>query len=145
MKKLFFITALFLLSSASSSFAQSPDAILGQWITEGEKSYVEIYKCEQLYCGKIVWLKNPKDEEGREKVDKKNPDESLRNRKLLGLPILWSFRHNGENLWENGKIYDPQDGKTYSCKMTLEGEKLKVRGFIGFSLLGRTAVWTRKS
>ncbi|MFZ5907440.1 MAG: DUF2147 domain-containing protein [Nitrospirota bacterium] len=52
---------------------------------------------------------------------------------------------SGEDQWEGGKIYDPQNGKTYSCKIKLEGQKLRVRGFIGFSLLGRTAVWTRKT
>jgi hypothetical protein len=46
--------------------------------------------------------------------------------------------------WSQGKIYDPKNGKTYSCKMTLEGNELKVRGYVGFSLLGRTTVWTRK-
>lgn len=145
MKRLLLISAAFILFAAHSAYAQSSDAILGEWVTEGDKSFVEIYKCDELYCGRIVWLKNPKDGEGKEKVDRKNPDETLRNRTLLGLPILWGFRYRGEGEWENGKIYDPQNGKTYSCKMQLDGETLKVRGFIGFSLLGRTAVWTRKS
>jgi len=145
MKKLFLISAVLMMFTASFVFAESPDAILGEWVTEGDKSFVEIYKCDELYCGKIIWLKNPKDEEGKEKVDKKNPDETMRNRKLLGLPILWGFTYSGEGKWEKGKIYDPQNGKTYSCRIKLEGEKLKVRGFIGFSLLGRTSVWTKKS
>ncbi len=144
MKKLFLISAVLMLFTASPVFAGSPDAILGEWVTEGDKSFVEIYKCDELFCGKIVWLKNPKDEEGKEKVDKKNPDETMRSRKLLGLPILWGFTYSGEDEWKEGKIYDPQNGKTYSCRIKLEGEKLKVRGFIGFSLLGRTSVWTRK-
>ncbi|MCG2721245.1 MAG: DUF2147 domain-containing protein [Thermodesulfovibrionales bacterium] len=71
MKKLFLISAVLMIFAASSVFAESPNAILGEWVTEGDKSFVEIYKCDELYCGKIVWLKNPKDEEGKEKVDKK--------------------------------------------------------------------------
>ena len=77
-------------------------------------------------------------------MDSKNPDESLKARKLMGLQILSGFRYAGDETWEAGKIYDPKNGKTYSCKMRLEGENLKIRGFIGISLLGRTTVWSRK-
>ncbi|MEW6586440.1 MAG: DUF2147 domain-containing protein [Nitrospirota bacterium] len=136
---------MFFLFTSSYAFAECPDEIVGQWYTDGEKSLVEIYKCEDLYCGKIVRLKNPKDEEGKDKVDKNNPDESLRSRRLLGLPIAWGFRANGDNTWEGGKIYDPRNGKTYSCKIKFEGNKLKVRGYIGFSLFGRTTTWTKKT
>jgi uncharacterized protein (DUF2147 family) len=62
----------------------------------------------------------------------------------MGLDILSGFKYGGGNIWQDGKIYDPKNGKTYSCKMTLEGNELKVRGYVGFSLLGRTTVWTRK-
>jgi uncharacterized protein (DUF2147 family) len=55
-----------------------------------------------------------------------------------------NFTFNGEKMWAGGKIYDPENGKTYSCKMVLDGEQyLKVRGYIGISLLGRTEIWTR--
>jgi uncharacterized protein (DUF2147 family) len=63
---------------------------------------------------------------------------------IPGPPLLWGFKYKGANKWEGGKIYDPNNGKTYSCKMTLEGNTLKVRGFVGISLLGRTTIWTRK-
>jgi uncharacterized protein (DUF2147 family) len=144
MKYIFFVIAAFLLFPVYL-YAQGADSILGQWYTEEGRSIVEIYKCDQHYCGKIVWLKYPKDEEGREKVDKENPDETKRTRKLAGLNILWGFSYEGEDGWENGKIYDPKNGKTYSCRMRLDGDTLNVRGYIGFSLLGRTAVWSRKT
>jgi uncharacterized protein (DUF2147 family) len=63
---------------------------------------------------------------------------------ILGLPILRDFKYKGANEWEGGKIYDPKNGKTYSCKMTLQGNTLKVRGFVGISLLGRTTIGTKK-
>jgi uncharacterized protein (DUF2147 family) len=138
------ISACLLLVPARS-FAQDADSIVGQWYTEEGRSIVEIYKCDTYYCGKILWLKYPEDEEGREKVDKENPDETKRTRKLIGLNILWGFSYEGEDGWEDGKIYDPKNGKTYSCRITLDGDNLKVRGYIGFSLLGRTTVWTRKA
>jgi uncharacterized protein (DUF2147 family) len=58
---------------------------------------------------------------------------------------MTNFVYDEDNVWNDGKIYDPKTGKTYSCKMTLSGNKksLDVRGFIGFSLIGRTSVWTR--
>ena len=62
----------------------------------------------------------------------------------MGLQILSGFRYAGDGTWEAGKIYDPKNGKTYSCKMRLDGENLKIRGFIGISLFGRTTVWSRK-
>ena len=144
MKRLILFIFFVVFMSVTDVSAQNQDSIVGEWYTAEERSLVEIYKCEELYCGKVVWLKNPKDEGGLDKVDKNNPDETKRNQKLLGLNIIRGFKYKGYNRWEGGKIYDPDNGKTYSCKMTLEGEKLKVRGYIGISLFGRTTVWTKK-
>jgi uncharacterized protein (DUF2147 family) len=141
LKVVFFIVAVFM---AGSAYALNADSVIGEWYNAEGTSLINIHKCEAFYCGKIVWLKNPKDENGNEKVDSKNPDETKRSQKLMGLPILWGFTYSGGNRWEDGKIYDPKKGKTYSCKMTLEGNQLNIRGFIGVSLLGRTTVWTRK-
>ena len=80
---------------------------------------------------------------GKQKVDRENPDPQLRSRSLNGLVILWGFKYAGDGVWEDGRIYDPRDGKTYKCKMTLEGSTLKIRGFIGISLIGKTNVWTK--
>jgi uncharacterized protein (DUF2147 family) len=140
---IFFVNMM--LFTATNVFAQNPDVVFGEWYTAEGTSVVEIYKCDDLYCGKIVWLKNPKNKEGKDKVDTKNLDEAKRNRKLMGLEILWGFKYKGEDQWEDGKIYDPKNGKTYSCKIKLEGNELKVRGFVGFSLFGRTTVWTKKN
>lgn len=145
MKRFIFCMMAISLFFAVNAFAQNPDTILGDWYNEEVTSLIEIYKCGDMYCGKIAWLKNPKNEEGKDKVDSKNSDESLRNRKLMGLQILSGFIHKSENKWDSGKIYDPKNGKTYSYKMTLDGDRLKVRGYIGFSLIGRTTVWSRKT
>ena len=145
MKRLFVITMTMFLLLASNVFAQGSNAILGKWYTEGGKAQVEIYKCGDVYCGKIIWLKEPKNENGTDKMDIHNPDPSKKRNPVIGLNIVHSFKYRGNNKWADGKIYDPDNGKTYSCKMKLEGNELKVRGFIGISLLGRTTVWTRKS
>lgn len=143
--KQFLLHFLFLITISASAFAQNKgDAILGKWLTGTGKAHIEIYKDKNQYFGKIVWLKNPLNEEGKPKLDKNNPDEKLQSRPLMGLVNLSNFDYEGDNEYENGKIYDPESGKTYSCIMTLkDADKLHVRGYIGISLIGRTDTWTR--
>jgi uncharacterized protein (DUF2147 family) len=136
---------------ASSAAAQKPDAIVGTWWNEEKDAQIEVSPCEGKFCGKIIMLKesnypadDPKGMAGKPKVDRENPEASKRERPILGMNLVWGFTHSGENLWEGGFIYNPRDGKTYKCKMTLENpDQLKVRGFIGISLIGKTNVWTR--
>jgi len=146
MKKLIFVVAcaLFLMTGVAS--AEEADAVLGQWYTDAEKKdvVVEIYKDNDLYSGKVVWLKNPDEDDGTPKVDDENPDEARRNDPILGMNLVKGFTYKGKNKWADGTIYDPNNGKTYKCKMSLKGDDLKVRGFIGVALLGRTVHWLRK-
>jgi len=124
--------------------AQNADAILGKWINPSGEGQIQIYKKGNLFFGKLAWIKEPNDEAtGKPKLDVKNPDKSLQSRPILGLELLKNFKFDGDDVYEDGTIYDPKSGKTYSCKMTLNGNKLKIRGFVGISLLGRSEVWTR--
>jgi uncharacterized protein (DUF2147 family) len=131
--------------------ADDADAVLGQWFTADGKARVEIAKHGDVYDGRIVWLKEPnytaQDKEGvpgQPKVDLKNPDKALQNRPIIGLPLIQGFKYAGDNVWSDGQIYDPESGKLYSCKLTLMMDgTLKVRGYIGISLFGRTEIWTR--
>jgi uncharacterized protein (DUF2147 family) len=113
------------------------DAIIGTYLTPKKDGKIQIYKRAGKYFGKVITGDRPNE------LDTKNPEASLRTRKLIGLEILTNFEFDGDDTWEDGKIYDPNEGKTYSCKMTLEGKNLKVRGFIGISLLGRNEIFTR--
>ena len=121
------------------------DSVLGIWLTGNKDAKVEIYKNGDKYDGKIVWLLNPLNEEGKPKVDKENPEEELQTRPILGLELLKDFEYDEDLEWEDGEIYDPKSGKTYSCNMELleDGDTLEVRGYIGISLLGRTQTWVR--
>ena len=100
---------------------------------------------------KVISLKEPNwpaDEKGgaagKPKNDRNNPNPKLRDRPIVGIEFMNGFVHAGKNRWVDGKIYDPESGKTYQCKMTLVAtNKLEVRGFVGISLLGRTVEWTR--
>ncbi|SMC46515.1 DUF2147 domain-containing protein [Pedobacter africanus] len=141
MKKLSFILLLTAISFAG--LAQNKDAIIGKWINSSGEAHVDITKKGEKYYGKIVWLKEPKDEKGTVKTDVKNPEKSLQSRPILGLEILKDFVYE-DGKWTDGKIYDPKSGKTYSCNMSMKGnDVLNMRGYIGISLIGRSETWKR--
>lgn len=153
MKKLILtlIAALGLLPLSARADVVAGDEVLGAWHTTDNKSLVEVFKQNNHFFAKILSLKEPNwpanDESGmggKPKTDRKNPDSQLRSRPIVGLQFMTDFIHAEKNLWEDGKIYDPEVGKTYKCKMTLvDAHHLEVRGYVGFSFLGRTVVWTR--
>lgn len=133
------IISIFLIAISFSALGQpKPDAIVGEWLTAAKDGKVQIYKSGNKFFGKISWGNRPNGK------DTNNPDPKLRDQNLIGLVILKDFSFNGKDKWEDGTIYDPNNGKTYSCVIRIKDEKtLEVRGYIGISLLGRTEVWTR--
>jgi uncharacterized protein (DUF2147 family) len=126
-------------------FAQKESDIEGTWIPSSGKANVRIYKSGDHFYGAIIFLKEPIDSvTHKPKVDKNNPDKSKRNTPLMGYLLLKNFIFD-DGIWKDGTIYDPENGKTYSCKITMKDKNtLDVRGFIGISLIGRTDVWKRK-
>ncbi len=138
------IIAVFTIGNISAQGFKAED-ILGIWFNEEKDAKVEVYIENGKYFGKVVWLDEPNEPDtGKPKLDDENPDEELQKRPVMGLLLVTDFDYEGDGLWENGDIYDPKSGKTYSCYMKLESkEKLKVRGFIGVSWIGKTTYWTR--
>jgi uncharacterized protein (DUF2147 family) len=152
LKTIIFVFLAILSLLPASAFSENvTDQILGVWHTTDDKSQVQIFKVKNQYFGRIISLKEPNwpanDElgmGGKPKTDRRNPNHELQNRPIVGLQLMAGFVPAGKNLWADGKIYDPESGKTYKCKLTLVGDKrLEVRGYVGFSLFGRTEVWTR--
>jgi uncharacterized protein (DUF2147 family) len=124
------------------SFAQNESAILGVWYNTEKTAQVEILKKGSEFIGKIVWLKDP-NPNGKPAIDHENSDPKLKTRPLLGLPLLTGLRYSSGN-WKGGEIYDPQSGKTYSCELKLKSSDiLEVKGYLGFSFVGRTVEWTK--
>jgi len=124
------------------------DDIVGVWLNQDKDAHITIYKEGEKFYGKISWLKEPIDSiTGKPKVDDKNKDVSLQNRPVMGLLLLKDFVFDGDDEWEDGEIYDPKSGNDYSCYMEFPDndnkDKLKIRGYIGISLFGRTDYWTR--
>jgi uncharacterized protein (DUF2147 family) len=113
--------------------------ILGNWLTEPRDGIIEIsVTSDGSYQGKIVGGNDP------QRLDQHNPDQARRSQTVLGQIILQRMKYDGEGKWSGGSIYDPDSGRTYRCRLErLDNQRLQVRGFIGFALLGRSQVWTR--
>ena len=145
------------LAATAGDPVYEADAILGIWSTElnddDANSQVEIYAKDGKYEGRIVWLSSPvyaddepEGEPGTPRLDHRNTEEALRQRPLMGLVLMTGFEHNGQNKWEDGRIYDPESGKTYDAKFTLKDpDTLELFGYVkvGFAKLGRNSAWTR--
>lgn len=143
------LVALFplIMIVAGSFTTRAEDPIEHTWANQENTGHIQVYKgSDGKFYGKLVWLSEPLDvETGKPRLDKMNPDISLRSKPVINLVIMKGYvkSTSNPNLYEQGSIYDPKSGKTYCGKMTLEGKKMKLRGYIcGFSLLGRNETWT---
>lgn len=136
--KTIFITIfvpVLMLASISVAAQVNPDRVIGVYLTPQKDGKVSIYKRGNTYFGKLIWgIKSV--------IDRKNPNAALRERNMVGSDFMTDFKY-AEGEYVNGKIYDPESGKTYDCKMWLTGNQLKVRGYVGIPLLGRTEIFTR--
>ncbi len=138
--KYFFLTITLLFASLTLS-AQT---ILGEWETYDDetnekKSVIEIFEKDNKYYGKVKEILT-----GNDGAICENCKGDKKNQPILGLQIIEGLKKDGES-YESGTILDPESGKVYKCYLELEeADKLKVRGYIGFALLGRTQYWKRK-
>ena len=148
MKKLLLIATIAFFGTILSSFVyqdNAGDRLIGVWEPSNGRARVKVEKIGAKYYGKIVWLKEAIDPVTKQpKVDKNNPDPNLQNIPLKGFRMLKDFVYAGKDEWNEGTIYDPLNGSTYSCtiKMT-DKNSLEIRGYIGVSALGRTDIWKR--
>ncbi len=139
------LTILFslLLTSGPLPANEAADEILGTWKNASGKGHVQIYKENGKYYGKLVWLRKTHDEKGLPYLDKNNPIKENCKQPLLGLVMLRDFAYD-DGEWVDGKIYNPEDGKEYKSYMKLKDDgSLYVRGFIGFSWIGKTLTFQR--
>jgi uncharacterized protein (DUF2147 family) len=117
------------------------DSILGKWYTEKCRALFDFYRCGREYKARMIPLERP------DMVDSKNPVDSLRSRRLNGMTAVYGLTYDpAKKRWENGKVYDPEDGRTYSCYCRLDpdGSTLVFRGYIGVGFLGGSQKWTRE-
>jgi uncharacterized protein (DUF2147 family) len=128
--------------------------VYGVWLTQSKAAHVEVYRCPDAsrgpVCGRVVRLLDPKGADGKpvkpeNAVDHRNPDPGLRRRKVLQMVFLYDFKPTTTaNSFEEGAIYSAEDGKTYKANLSLQADgTLRLRGYVGAPILGKTQIWTR--
>ena len=141
-RRLIFLCCIpMLVLSAHADTSESQ--ILGTWLTQDGEGWIEFRMQDGAPGGFIAGSPQDPDRLKPPRLDDENPDPKLRHRQLFGMQIVKKLKESKRGKWK-GKIYDPNEGKTYDCTITIVDENtLKLRGFVGISLLGRTEVWTR--
>jgi uncharacterized protein (DUF2147 family) len=124
------------LLTAGSALAATPDAILGTWSPDnGHDSRIEITKCGNLYCGTVVWMRLPRN-------DDKNANPTLRNRPVVSTRIMTGARFEGKEAWGGGKLYNADTGRTGEAKfILLNKNEIEVHETMGEKT--RTIIWKR--
>jgi len=142
-KKILPAIILFVLISLIVHAQINPaDRIKGIWLTEDKDGKVEIFRTGNTYTGRLIWGNSVLDQNGKPKYDVLNPDPKLRTRTLQGMVMLYGLEYE-DGKWQNGKIYNGLTGKSYNVIVTIKGNTLGLRGYIGIPLLGKTTVWQR--
>ncbi|MBM3170318.1 MAG: DUF2147 domain-containing protein [Bacteroidetes bacterium] len=145
------ICALLCLSSFAPGSVKSRDAekfgqvaLVGTWLKDDKAFKVRIDKQSERFYGKIIWLERNHWADGSPKKDHLNPDPKLRSRSYIGIPVVLGLKYDGDDTWNDGKIYDPESGKTYDCRITLVSRnRAEIRAYIGFPWIGKSLFFNR--
>ncbi len=135
-----------LISTTITITAQNADKIIGQWQNEKQTRIIEIYKNNDLYYAKVVSIKDSEKGIGTNRIDTKNHNLALTNRKIIGIDFLMSFSYfTDRNVWKEGQIYNYETGNTYTGKIVMNGDgELDLTGYYGILwFLGRTQTYSR--
>lgn len=137
----FLVLITMLFTSAPAHSAPVADAVVGTWLDEDKRGYVEIYRAGDVYQGRVAGSTD-----GVVKNDVKNPVLEKRTKTLLGQDIIKGLRYDGQGHWQGGTIYNPDDGNTYSVRLTIiDPNTLDLHGYLGVPLFGMTQRWTRSA
>lgn len=138
---------MFFAILALAAFSARADARVaepaGYWLTEKKGVIVKLYECGEALCGQTVWMKKMRHKDGTPRLDAKNPDPTLRDRHWCGVTAITGLKPKGDGAWAGGEVYDPKTGETFDFDLTAVGETVKVRGYLGLPLLGKSEIWTR--
>ncbi|MCB0515327.1 MAG: DUF2147 domain-containing protein [Chitinophagales bacterium] len=137
---------LLLIAAFFTLGVQAQSSVLGKWKTIDDetnkpKSIVEVYEENGKVYGKILKLFRGPDEDQDPDCTKCTDDR--KNQRIIGMQIIRDMKNHGD-YWDDGTIVDPKNGKVYSCQLTLKNDnELDVRGYLGFSFIGRSQTWIR--
>jgi uncharacterized protein (DUF2147 family) len=139
------IVAILLLAVGRTAYAASGVSPEGVWWTEKKDGIVEIYRCGGALCGRLLWFRIDPADPNPQGLDLRNPDPAQRSRSLCGLTFMTGFKPAAApNSWEDGLVYDADNGKTYHANLMLQGDgTLSLHGYIGIPLFGASEAWTR--
>ena len=131
-----------ILLLVSGALPADQSAVEGRWLTQEKDGWIQLAVVGDTLEGSIAGA--PPGSPSEREFDDLNPDPSLRGRQLDGLTIMTGFVYDGDGRWKDGTVYDPNSGKTYKCTLTLlDDHTVRIRGYIGVSLFGRSETWTR--
>ena len=140
------LTSLVLMLVSDLPARANGDPAFGLWLTEDERAIIEIAACDGMACGRIVWMDQPRHEDGRPKVDANNPDEALKSRTICGIHLIGNFKQKQPGVWDDGFVYNPKDGQKYAAKIKSTAiDKLELRGYVLVPAFGQSQTWTRVS
>jgi uncharacterized protein (DUF2147 family) len=137
------ITLLIALLYIPLAYASNPT---GNWITIDDKTGKKRAEVRlELVNGKLAGtIEKVYPQAGDTGICINCPD-GFKDKPVEGLQFLWGCKDSGNGVWAGGQILDPKTGKIYRVKLTMKKNKLYIRGYVGFSMLGRTQVWVRDS
>lgn len=134
---------LFFVGSFSEILISPVKAAEGVWLARNGKAHVRVSKCSSGLCARIIWLRKPKDAQGRPLRDLNNSNPALRNRRIIGLPLFLRMQQKAPGSWE-GQVYDPEKGGIYRGYLkTLSAKKMKVWGCLQAGWPCETYIWKR--
>jgi uncharacterized protein (DUF2147 family) len=147
------LPSMLLIMLGLPASAQAP-TVMGVWLTASKSAEIRLAPCADAahgpLCGTVIRLIDPKDADGKPLVpdqvtDLHNADSKLRERKVIGMVLLYDFKTGpAPNAYEGGTIYNGENGKTYNATLGLQADgTLRLRGYVGTPLLGETQIWTR--
>jgi uncharacterized protein (DUF2147 family) len=122
------------------------ELICGKWQTEEGNLTVQVYKADDEFKAKIIWFNDGDSDKDMDKwIDKRNPDPTLRGRKILGMNVLEKLVYDPDsNSWEDGLIYDAKNGRHWNSSALIDKDgKLKVKGYWHFKFIGKTMTFKR--
>ena len=120
---------------------KNADAIIGHWINDDKNLEVEVFKSDGKYKARVIWFDDMDDKSSPmlDRLDKNNPDKTLRSRKIIGTEVMHGLIYNAkDDEWQEGRIYDYSTGKDWNAKAWINRDGiLKVRGYWNLSIFGQ--------
>jgi uncharacterized protein (DUF2147 family) len=136
--------ALFIITTGFNH-ADPAFQLTGVWESEEKNLQIEMFEENDQFAGKMIYFKCSSDDVMRTSKDTENPDRDLRDRNLLGLKLVTQLDYQGEGIWDDGEIYDPNSGNTFEARIQLTGPNTAiVRGYWKYRWIGRSMVFHRK-